>query len=185
MRAARGTVLLALVALVALGGGGRRAAIAADEAPVANDKPAAGDTFVQASIGDITGLIPNITTDAASHEVGGLIYDGLVQTDKDLNYMPSIAESWQFSKDCLTLTFKLRKDVKWHDGKPFTAEDVLFTYKAMMNPKTPTAYRDDFELVKDVQTPDPYTVRVSYTQPYAKAVSSWGQAMLPDRKSVV
>jgi peptide/nickel transport system substrate-binding protein len=180
MRAARGTVPLALAGLFVFGGScGPEAGIAADETPAASEKPVSGDTFVQASIGDITGLIPNITTDAASHEVGGLIYDGLVQTDKDLNYVPSIAESWQFSKDCLALTLKLRKDVKWHDGKPFTAEDVLFTYKAMMNPKTPTAYRDDFELVKDVQVPDPYTVRVIYSQPYAKALGSWGQAMLP------
>ena len=179
MRPARGIALLALAALLAVGGGAHKSVSAAAEAPGAGDKPAYGDTFVQASIGDITGLIPNITTDGASHEVGGLIYDGLVQTDKDLNYTPSIAESWQFSKDCLSLTFKLRKNVKWHDGKPFTAEDVLFTYKAMMNPKTPTAYRDDFEPVKDVQVLDPYTVRVLYSQPFAKAVSSWGQAMLP------
>ena len=152
--------------------------MAADE-PSAIEKPAYGDTFVQASIGDITGLIPNITSDAPSHAVSGLIYDGLVQTDKDLNWIPSMAESWQFSKDCLSLTFKLRKDVKWHDGKPFTAEDVHFTYKTMMNPKTPTAYRDDFELVRDVQVLDPYTVRVIYSQPYAKALGSWGTAMLP------
>jgi peptide/nickel transport system substrate-binding protein len=180
MRAAHGTALLALAALFAFGSScGHEAEIAADEPPAASEKPAAGDTFVQASIGDITGLIPNITTDAASHAIGALIYDGLVQTDKDLNWVSSMAESWQFSKDCLTLTFKLRKNVKWHDGKPFTAEDVHFTYKAMMNPKTPTAYRDDFELVRDVQVLDPYTVRVIYSQPYAKAVGSWGTAMLP------
>ena len=179
MRAARGTALLALAALFALGGGGRKAAVAAAETPAASEKTASGDTFVQASIGDITGLIPNITTDAPSHAVGDLIYDGLVQTDKDLNWVSAMAESWQFSKDCLTLTFKLRKNVKWHDGKPFTGEDVLFTYKTMMNPKTPTAYRDDFELVRDVQVLDPYTVRVVYSQPYAKAVGSWRTAMLP------
>ena len=103
--------LLALVSLLAVGNGGRRVAVAADE-PAANEKPAYGETLVQASIGDITGLIPNITSDAPSHTVSGLIYDGLVQTDKDLNWVPSMAESWQFSKDCLTLTFKLRKDVK-------------------------------------------------------------------------
>jgi len=170
--------LLTLAVLLFVSGGRHHVAVAADESS-ASDKPTFGDTFVQASIGDITGLIPNITTDGPSHAVGGLIYDGLVQTDKDLNWIPSMAESWQFSKDCLTLTFKLRKDVKWHDGKPFTAEDVNFTYKAMMNPKTPTAYRDDFELVKDVQVPDPYTVRVIYSQPYAKALGSWGTPMLP------
>ena len=179
MRPARGTALLTLVVLVALGGGWLKAAGGADETPVANDKVAAGDTFVQASIGDITGLIPNITSDGPSHAVGNLIYDGLVQTDKDLNWVPSMAESWQFSKDCLTLTFKLRKDVRWHDGKPFTAEDVHFTYKTMMNPKTPTAYRDDFELVRDVQVLDPYSLRILYSQPFAKAIGSWGTAVLP------
>ncbi len=179
MRALGGTTLLTLAALFALGGAGHQAAVAADEPASASDKPAYGDTYVQASIGDITGLIPNITSDSASHEVGGLIYDGLVQTDKDLNWSPLMAESWQFSKDCLTLTFKLKRGIKWHDGKPFTADDVLFTYKTIMNPKTPTAYRDDFEPVKEVQAVDPTTVRVTYSQPFAKALGSWSTAMLP------
>ena len=48
-----------------------------------------------------------------------------------------MAESWTYSRDCLELTFKLRRDVKWHDGRPFTADDVLFTYQTMINPKTP------------------------------------------------
>ncbi|HEV2056151.1 MAG TPA: peptide-binding protein [Methylomirabilota bacterium] len=180
MRPARGATLLALAALFAFGGScGREAEIAADETPAANEKPAHGETLVQASIGDITGLIPNITTDGASHAIGALIYDGLVQTDKDLNWVSSMAESWQFSKDCLTLTFKLRKNVKWHDGKPFTADDVLFTYKAIMNPKTPTAYRNDFEPVNEVTAPDAYTVRVTYKEPFAKALGSWSTYILP------
>jgi peptide/nickel transport system substrate-binding protein len=180
MRPARGSTLVALVALFAFGGScGHETQIGADETPAANEKPVAGDTFVEASIGDITGLIPNITTDSASHEVGGLIYDGLVRQDKDYNWESQMAESWQFSKDCLTLTFKLRKNVKWHDGKPFTADDVLFTYKTMMNPKTPTAYKNDFEPIKEVQVVDPYTVRVTNTQPFAKALMGWGQTILP------
>jgi len=180
MRPARGSALLAVVALFALGGScGHDAAIAGDEATMVNEKPVQGDSFVEASIGDITGLIPNITTDGASHEVGGLIYDGLVRQDKDYNWESQMAESWQFSKDCMTLTFKLRKNVKWHDGKPFTADDVLFTYKTMMNPKTPTAYRNDFEPIKDVVVVDPYTVRVTYSQPFAKALMGWGQTILP------
>jgi peptide/nickel transport system substrate-binding protein len=183
MRAARLSVLVAFVTLVTFlalhGRDARKIEVAAQDTAGANEKPAYGDTFVHASIGDITGLIPNITSDSASHTVGNLIYDGLVQLDKDLNWAPAIAESWQFSKDCLTLTFKLRKNVKWHDGRPFTADDVIFTYKAMLNPKTPTAYRDDFEPVKEVQAVDPYTVRVTYSQPFAKALGSWGQTMLP------
>ena len=180
MRPARRTVPLALAALFAFGSScGHEAEISADETPIVSEKPVPGDTLIQASIADISGLIPNVTTDGASHAVGALIYDGLVQTDKDLNWVSSMAESWQFSKDCLTLTFKLRKNVKWHDGKPFTADDVLFTYKAIMNPKTPTAYRDDFEPVSEVAAADAYTVRVTYKQPFAKALGSWGTYMLP------
>ncbi|MFQ5829025.1 MAG: peptide-binding protein [Candidatus Methylomirabilia bacterium] len=141
--------------------------------------PAYGDTFIEASIADIQGLIPNITSDSASHEVGDLIYDPLIKRDKDLNLIPSLAESWKLSDDCLTLTFKLREDARWHDGWPFTAEDVRFTYEAMIHPKTPTAYKEDFIAVKDVAVLDPHTLRISYSKPYAQAVETWQVWMLP------
>ena len=145
----------------------------------AESTPAYGDTFIQASIGDIGGLIPSLTSDQSSHEIGGLIYDGLVKLDKDLNMAPAMAESWTYSPDCLDLTFKLRKDVKWHDGHPFTADDVVFTYRTMINPKTPAPFKEGFLLVKDAEAPDPYTVRVRYDKPYARAVETWGTYMLP------
>src|SRR5262249_10441034 len=99
--------------------------------------PAYGDTFIQASIGDISGLIPSLTSDASSNEIGGLIYDGLVRQDKDLNVVGAMAESWTFSKDCLELTFKLRRDVKWQDGQPVTAAARLLTPRTMIHPNTP------------------------------------------------
>lgn len=141
--------------------------------------PAYGDTFIEASIGDIQGLIPNITSDSSSFEVGGLIYDGLVKRDKDLNFVPSLAEAWELSRDCMTLTFRLRKDVKWHDGHPFTAADVRFTYEMMINPTTPTAYREDPMQVKDLEALDPYTVRVTYKKPFAKTLDAWDMWTLP------
>ncbi|MGH7367220.1 MAG: peptide-binding protein [Candidatus Rokuibacteriota bacterium] len=150
-----------------------------DVQATAEGTPAYGDTFIQASIGDISGLIPSLTSDQSSHEIGGLIYDGLVKLDKDLNTAPAMAESWTYSPDCLELTFRLRRDVKWHDGQAFTAEDVLFTYQAMVNPKTPAPFKEGFLRVKDVQAPDPYTVQVTYDKPYARAVETWGTYILP------
>src|SRR5262249_36862637 len=149
----RGARLLGVVALVAsswgiLAGCSHDVEGKAEDASTAAQAPAYGDTFITASIGDISGLIPSLTTDAASHEIGSLIYDGLVRIDKDLNNAPGMAESWTFSKDCLDLTFKLRRDVKWHDGRPFTADDVIFTYKAMVNPKTPAPFKEGYLLVK-------------------------------------
>ncbi|HET8579007.1 MAG TPA: peptide-binding protein, partial [Methylomirabilota bacterium] len=133
----------------------------------------------QASIGDIGGLIPSLTSDQSSHEVGGMIYDGLVKFDKNLTTAPAMAEDWTFSKDCLSLTFRLRKDVRWHDGQPFTGEDVVFTWKTLINPKTPAPFKQDFLQVKDVEALDPYTVRATYPKPYAKALDSWNTYMLP------
>jgi peptide/nickel transport system substrate-binding protein len=167
-------------ALLWLAGCGIQAEVK-DDAPASAQAgpPAHGDTFIEASIGDIQGLIPNITSDGSSHEVGGLIYDGLIKRDKDLNLVPSLAESWQVSRDCLTLTFKLRKNAKWHDGRPFTAGDVRFTYETMINPQTPTAYKEDFLQVKELEVRDPYTLRITYAKPYAQALETWGMWMLP------
>jgi peptide/nickel transport system substrate-binding protein len=141
--------------------------------------PAYGDTFIQASIGDIGGLIPSLTSDQSSHDVGGLIYDGLVRYDRELNLVPAMAESWAFSGDCRELTFKLRRDVKWHDGRPFTADDVVFTYRTMINPRTPAPFKEGYLLVKDTVALDPYTVRVTYDKPYARALSTWSDYILP------
>jgi peptide/nickel transport system substrate-binding protein len=141
--------------------------------------PVDGDTFIRPLIGNISGLIPNITSDANSHEVGGLLYNGLVTFDRDQRPIGDLAESWQQSGDCRQLTFKLRHGVQWHDGHPFTADDVAFTYRTMIDPKTPTAYKDDFEAIERLETPDPYTVRITYAQPHARSLMSWGMEILP------
>ncbi|HBH00704.1 MAG TPA: peptide-binding protein, partial [Candidatus Rokubacteria bacterium] len=77
---------------------------------------------------------------------------------------------WTFSRDCLELTLQLKKNVRWHDGRPFTADDAVFTYETMIDPRTPTAYREDFKAVASAVAQDPYTLRVRYKEPYAKAL---------------
>ncbi len=178
-RAGSGAWRLLLLGSLALAGCGGGVEGRADEPAVGTGAPTYGDTFIQSSISDIAGLIPNITSDSASHEVGGLVYDGLIRTDRNLNWVGQLAESWTFSRDCMTLTFKLRQNARWHDGHPFTADDVLFTYRTMIHPKTPTAYKDDFLVVKDTEVLDPYTFRVTYARPHARALQSWAMNVLP------
>jgi peptide/nickel transport system substrate-binding protein len=141
--------------------------------------PAYGDLFIDASIGDASTLLPPLAVDAASGEINGLVYDGLVKYDANLNLVGQLAESWEISPDGLTITFHLRKGVKWQDGAPFTAQDVLFTYQVMVDPKTPTAYSGDYLQVKKAEAPDDHTFRVTYPQPFAPALGSWGLAILP------
>ena len=144
-----------------------------------SDEPAYGDTYVDSMLGNITGLIPNLTSDNYSHEVGGLLYNGLVTYDRDLNLVGELAESWTISPDCRHLTFRLRRGVTWHDGRPFTAEDVVFTQHVMINPKTPSAYKEDFQAVERIEAVDPSTVNIHYRTSYAKSVQTWSMAMLP------
>ena len=176
----RAPIVAASALALALGGcGGEADSPVEAVAGTTGEKPAYGDTFIEAMTGNISGLIPNVLSDSASFDVGSLIYSGLVTRDRELTLIGELAESWTFSKDCLDLTFNLRRNVRWHDERPFSAADVVFTYETMINPKTPTAYREDFKAVESVTALDPYTLRVRYKQPYAKALQSWGIWMLP------
>jgi peptide/nickel transport system substrate-binding protein len=142
--------------------------------------PAYGDWFIDGSIGDASTLLPPLASDAASFGIIGLVYDSLLKYDGDLNLVGQLAESWEVSPDGLILTFHLRRGVKWHDGAPFTAQDVLFSYQVMVDPKTPTAYSGDYLQVKKAEVLDDYTFRVTYPQPFAPALGSWaGLSILP------
>jgi peptide/nickel transport system substrate-binding protein len=154
-----------------------------EEAPPVAEKaeaaPAYGDTIVVGSIGDASNLVPLLASDSASHEIAGLVYNGLVRYDKNLNLEGELAESWEVSRDGLVITFHLRKGVKWHDGVELTADDVMYTYKVTIDPKTPTPYSGDFLMVKKAEVLDKYTFRVTYSKPFAPALASWGAAVLP------
>jgi peptide/nickel transport system substrate-binding protein len=141
--------------------------------------PAYGDTFIEGSIGEPSTLLPVLASDSASSDVNSLVYNGLVRYDKNLKLEGELAKSWDISPDNLTITFHLRHGVKWHDGAPFTSADVLFTYQVYVDPKTPTAYAEDFKQVVKAEAPDSYTFRVTYAKPYAPALGSWGIGILP------
>jgi len=141
--------------------------------------PAFGDTYIEASIGEPNNLLPVLASDSASSAINGLIYNGLIRYDKNLNWEGDLADSWEISSDGLVLTFHLRRDVRWHDGEPLTSADVLFTYQMFVHPQTPTAYAESYRQVAYVEAPDPYTFRVVYDKPYAPALGSWGVAIHP------
>ncbi|MFH1369171.1 MAG: peptide-binding protein [Elusimicrobiota bacterium] len=141
--------------------------------------PEYGDMYIASSIGDATYLNPILATDSASGDINGLVYNGLVKYDKDIKLVGDLAESWEISDNGLIITFKLRKNVKWHDGRPFTAGDVKFTYERLIDPKVRTPYGSDYLIVKELKILDPYTLRVTYKEPFAPALESWGMGIVP------
>jgi len=171
------SAFLGLLLIVACAGSDKDEGIVAVRE--ADSVPAHGDILVEGSIGDASNLIPLLASDSASHSISGLIFNGLVKYDRDLNIVGDLAESWEISGNGLVITFRLRKGVRWHDGQPFTADDVLFTYRLTVDPKTPTAYAGDFLKVKTAEVLDPHTFRVTYDKPFAPALMSWGASVMP------
>ncbi len=123
-------------------------------------------------------LNPLIATDSASSQIADWVFDTLITYDKDGKIKPALATSYEFVNET-TLLFHLRKDVKWSDGKPFGADDVVFTYKLITSPKIFTPYASEFRYVKAVKPLDTYTLEVTYKEPYFKALETWMMSIVP------
>lgn len=141
--------------------------------------PVYGDKIIVGSIADAKKLLPMMATDSASGDISGLIHNGLVKYDKDIKLVGDLAESWEISEDKLVITFHLRHGVMWQDGVPFTAHDCMFTYQKMIDPNVGTPYSQNFLRVKEAKVIDDYTFQVSYEEPYAPALESWGMGIIP------
>jgi len=146
---------------------------------VKRDRTKYGDVVIEGSISDANNLIPILANDLTSHTIASMVYNGLVKYDKDLNIVGDLAQKWDVSTDNKVITFYLRKDVKWHDGTAFNADDVIFTYKTIINDSTPTPYDGDFRKIANVEKIDNYTIKVLYNTPYAPALASWSMSILP------
>ena len=140
----------------------------------------AGGTLIDASTAEPSGLISMVAGESASSAISGNIFNKLLKYDKNLDLEGELAQSWQVSPDQKTITFKLKPDLKWADGKPLTSQDVLFTWKLVTDEKTRSPYASDYQLVKSAVAPDASTFSVTYDQAYAPALDSWaGLQVLP------
>ena len=144
-----------------------------------DEGPVPGDILLKGSSADASNLLPALASDTASFSVIEMVYNALVKVGPNLDIVPDLAESWDVSEDDLTITFHLRRNVRWHDGEPFTARDVMYTYQAMIDPNTPTAYAENFKQVKEAKVIDDYTFQVVNKQPYARALITWGMEIMP------
>jgi len=137
------------------------------------------NTFVESSIGEARRLNPVIANDAASGAINDLVFNGLVKYDKNIQLIGDLAQRWEISNNGKTITFHLRKGVKWHDGVEFTAEDCLFTYQKLVDPSVATPYSSSYMDVHNVEAIGKYIFRVTYREPFSPALESWGMGILP------
>jgi peptide/nickel transport system substrate-binding protein len=112
------------------------------------------------------------------NEILRLIYDPLIACDAAGRPVPALAAvvptraNGGISRDGLTVTYHLRRGVRWHDGAPFTSADVAASFRAVMDPRSIVSTRHGYDVVARVDTPDPLTVRFRLKRPFAPFVGT-------------
>lgn len=111
-------------------------------------------------------LDPRIGTDAQSQRIAGLIFSALVERDPQMNPRGDLAETWEVP-DPVTYIFRLRRSVRFHDGRPLTSADVKYTFDTMLAGSLRTPKRGSFRMVSSIDAPDESTVIFHLKEPYA------------------
>ena len=152
-----------------------------------------GGTITTATISEPLTFNRALASDSYSTQLLGYLFEGLTEVSWLTDAVePALAESWEHTDDGLTWTFSLRRDVRWHDGEPFTARDVEFTFnRVIYNHDIPTPARAAFrfryldeadtwqEAPMTVTAIDDYTVRFVLPTPFAPFLRSLSTAIYP------
>ena len=127
---------------------------------------------------------PHLSPGTKDLSASRITYEPLASFDKDSKLVPLLAaeapsfENGQVAADGTSVTWKLKHDIKWADGEPFTADDVLFTYQYIMNPEVKSSSAGSYSEVDNVEVLDDYTIKVNFKQPtaawYAPFVGPFG-----------
>lgn len=166
-RALTMTLILSISIVSACTGKGEDARPPEQPATSVVEPPVPGGRLVLALDRDPGSLNPAVTTDAAVHTAAEPMFNGLVALDVGGNPSPELAESWTVEEGARVYRFKLRGGVLWHDGQPFTADDVKFTFdKALLLFHQRTRETLTAADVK-VHAPDERTVVFSFARPYS------------------
>jgi len=123
-------------------------------------------------------LFIGLDQNGSTQTVAGKIYESLLSYDFDFTPKPGLAESWEVSEDGLTYTFHLVKNARWHDGEPFTADDVVFTTKEFLMEVHPRA-RGIFQNCETIEAVDEHTVRFKLKQPFAPFLMGFEMSTAP------
>ncbi|KGM46844.1 ABC transporter substrate-binding protein [Pseudooceanicola atlanticus] len=123
------------------------------------------------------GLMLGLVQNGPTQMVAGQIYESLLRYNGDLEPQPSLAKEWSISEDGMTYTFKLQEGVTWHDGEPFSAEDVIFTTKFLQD--NHARFRGAFSHVESVEAPDDSTIVITMKEPYGPFINAFEAGSMP------
>ena len=126
-----------------------------------------GGSLTVGLTGGITNLDPNTSSAAQEDVMFWLLWDGLTRWNSKMAIEPDLATSWTHSKDLKTWTFKLRRDVKYSDGRALTAKDVVGNFERVLTPKVGAVNYNSLKVIRSVSAPDAHTVVLHLASPNA------------------
>ena len=163
-------LISALLAACAPGDAGSGKGSAADEVP---EEERFGGTLVLSASADIADISPlTWQVQNALYMQQFVLFTPLIAYDADLKPIPRLARSWEVNADTTLLTFHLRRDVWWHDGRKTTAHDVKFSYDMARDPRTGFIYSGFWTHYGEAEAPDSFTFRVRL-RPHAEFLDAW------------
>lgn len=142
--------------------------------------PQGGGTYTEAAVGQPRHINPVLAgANDLDLDIANLVYSGLFKLNGNLELIPDLAREYSVSEDGTQYTIHLRNDVKWHDGQPFTAQDVLFTVRSIQTPDYGSPLETSFQGVT-VEKTDDYTVIFKLKQPYAPFLTNLTVGIVPE-----
>ncbi len=171
-----------IISLVAIGGALVASLVMAQSN--ADGRPVGG-VLNYGEYGRPASLDPVTSNDMIALRINELLFNGLVGINEKQEIVPELAQKWQVSPDGGVYTFTLRQDVKWHakageTPRPFTANDVVFTFNIMMHPKTVTPLKVRYEFIQEAKKLDDYTVQFILKRPILNALAKFTFKIIPE-----
>jgi len=144
--------------------------------------PDVGGIYTEAVAGTPQFINPLLAAyNQVDQDLSALIFNGLIKIDGEGNLEPDLAQSWQVSDDQLVYVFKLRRGVRWQDGQPFDADDVIFTINLMQDPEFPgPPYLGQLWQTITVEKLDNYTVRFILPEAFPAFAQFTAIGILPE-----
>ena len=130
------------------------------------------------------GLDPHKVTAFASFAVIGQVYDGLLEINADLQLEPALASAYEISDDALVYTFTLREGVVFHNGRPFGADDVVYSLERILDPETGSPQASRFDQVVSAEAIDERTVVFTLREPFAPFLANMPNLYVVPREVV-
>jgi peptide/nickel transport system substrate-binding protein len=145
----------------------------------AQGEPTRGGTVQLAVTPEPPGLMLGLMQNGPTQMIAGNIYESLLRYDTDLTPQPSLAESWEISDDELTYTFKLRENVKWHDGEDFDADDVIFSLDVFLREVHPRWRPTVNAQVASIEKTGDHEIQITLNEPFEPLLLSFEVGTTP------